>query len=210
MFELNCTTDRYDDIYAPWLARESNLLKLSGYRPGDAFLDLCGGSGGVAKEAIKMASYGEVDLLDLNPRCDNKFVRCHKGRAEDAYQIFNPGQFDVVICRQGLGYLQLEPTCYAMAQIIKPGGKFVFNTFKKPTRFGVKNYQFDGCVYDEVHLYLFGRIIHLQHKQDNASDVTMFRYHSPEEILDAVSPWFNVELVTSKSSLRWVCTRKPK
>lgn len=42
---FSCTTEKYDQLYAPWLARGNFDQLLKGIQPGDRVLDLCGGSG---------------------------------------------------------------------------------------------------------------------------------------------------------------------
>jgi|APSaa5957512576_1039674.scaffolds.fasta_scaffold64054_2 16S rRNA G966 N2-methylase RsmD len=79
---MNCTTDKYDALYARWLEKPGTLLDLAGYEPGQTVLDLCGGTGAVSLECLdRGAGPAEVTLLDLNPRCSSDRILSIKGDA---------------------------------------------------------------------------------------------------------------------------------
>ena len=95
---LNCTTDKYERLYAPWINKGDDLLDWADMRAGDKVLDLCGGTGSVAMRALARGA-SEVHLLDLNPRCKDPRVKQFKGRVEAAYTILPahwPESFKVV------------------------------------------------------------------------------------------------------------------
>ena len=68
---FDCSTDKYDVLYAPWLRDPGRLLDLAEYRPGEKLLDLCGGTGAVSKVALQRCGgeKSDITLLDINPRC---------------------------------------------------------------------------------------------------------------------------------------------
>lgn len=207
---LNCTTDKYDDIYAPWVNRSENLLRLAGYKHGDKLLDLCGGTGAVCKATVFFHTNvkpADLTLLDLNPRCRMRTVKQVKGKAEDVGIHFYPNTFDVIVCRQAMGYLNPHQVIPGIFTVLKPGGRFVFATFVRPRRYGFKVYNYQNSRYLETHLFALGRILHLQWRIGVGADVTMFQYHSREKLEKLLDPWFRFQVFEKGRSLRWVCTK---
>ena len=225
---LNCTTDRYAELYASWLKNQRELLALAGYRMGEALLDLCGGTGAVAMEAIRPSQeVGEpstgrlpdVRLLDLNPRCDDPRVVCVSGEAERADELFVDSLFDVVICRQAMAYLDERRVFKAVARVLKVGGRFVFNTFACPTEGGrrpwsLKTYRHEGARYFEGHLFrgnqVRGKVWHVQARWPVGVDVTRFTYLSSNWLaLYAVDAGFCGRIIRRERSLRWRLEKLP-
>lgn len=219
-----CTTPRYDEIYAPWLKNAGNLLELGGYKPGDKLIDLCGGTGAVTKAALWRPHVharndeprSDITLVDLNPRFDQSltstYVRQVKGKAEKLDLLLGPqakAAYDLVVCRQALAYLNPRELSFAVAYVLKPGGRFVFSHFMEPRRASLKGYFHEDVPFVESHLYLFGRVIHLQARltKHPGVDVSLFRYHSGEELRAAFSPHFDFDVKCFGRAYRWVCTR---
>jgi ubiquinone/menaquinone biosynthesis C-methylase UbiE len=217
---FDCTTERYDEIYAPWLANPGELLDLGNYIPGrDHLLDLCGGSGIVALEALRRSSEksrkSSIAVLDLNPRGGfnpDDISETH-GQAQHASLIYKPGTFNLVICRQALGYLDLVPVFRAVGHVLARGGRFVFNSFLQPRRYATKHYTYRDQTYAEAHLYLMGRVFHVQCKLTGVpgADVSVFRYHSPETIRKALwdsgHKWLIREDCRDRS-VHWLCVKR--
>lgn len=203
---FDCSTDRYGDLYAPWIRRGSLILEGESLT-NSKVLDLCGGTGNEAKRALAVGAQ-RVVLLDLNPRCEDGRIEKVRGRAEEASRLVH-GHFDRVYCRQAMGYLEPALVAREVSRLLEDGGVFIFNTFHKPKRYNFKSYQLDGTVYDEGHLFLFGRVFHVQHKIGCGADVSMFRYHDPKVLLDAMTPYFHsVEATTLGKACRWTCTKR--
>ena len=216
---LNCTTQEYNAIYSRWLENPEELLILGGYKPEMRLLDLCGGTGAVSLAALEMfpKTKKDITLLDLNPRPGHKLAAAwcnqtfkpYKGSAEKAGEIFRSRKpFDLVVCRQAVGYLELNQAFLAVAQILKPGGKFVFSSFQKPSAWNFKSYQHKGERYYEAHLAALGRVFHMQWRLWYGRDWSMFKYHSKEEIMAILDPWFDVLVQYKGRSLHWICTRR--
>jgi SAM-dependent methyltransferase len=207
MMRLACTTETYEVLYAKWLEKPGELLDFAHFDVGgDYLLDLCGGTGAVAKEAIRRGQ--EVAwLLDLNPRCDDEHVICVRGRAEEAISAFGAlrytPKFNLVACRQAIGYLDLAQTFAAVERLLKPGGRFVLNAFRRP-KWSLKTYRHGGVRYVEASGFLGRRVLHLQAMRGDY-DVSMFRWHTREEIVQAGSVSFNlVDQVVSERSMRFL------
>lgn len=240
---LNCTTDRYAELYAPWLQNSSTLLRLAGFRTTDSLLDLCGGTGAVTNSALY--SYGEPDsenppkwrlgrdmehkpditLFDLNPRAEGPwveeafhrgFLRVASGRAENVDQHLGHRLFDVVVIRQAVAYLNVRQTFEAIAKVMPPGGRLVFNTFIHPLargvkRYSTKNYEYEGERFFEMHFAAFSRVLHLQAKLSGRRgfDVTFFKYQDMLTLTAALLPYFTFEFFPEGRTVRWRCIRKP-
>jgi len=207
---LNCTTDRYADLYAPWLQNPGQLLDLAGYDPDkETLVDLCGGSGVICEEAQRRgASYDQLCLLDLN--CRNPLFRGINADAEEVDLYLNSASTDVVVCRQAMAYLNPEKVIPAVAAVLKPGGRFVFSTFKRPRLYRVKTYEFQGERYLEFHASAFGRVLHLQKKYGphGGSDWSLFKYHPVPTLHQLLYPYFLVDFKQEGRSCRWVCTKR--
>ena len=206
---LDCTTNRYDALYARWLENPGRLLDLAEWRPGMILLDLCGGTGAVSREALRRgADPMEIILLDLNPRAADTGVLQVRGPAETAGYILVKKQFDVVVCRQAFAYLDLDhQLAVSLSRLFKPGGKLVFNTFLQP-RWAFKSYRHDGRRYFEMSGHLFGRVGHVQASPTVGIDVTKFRWHQEATIVRLFHPYFHVKTDRTARSIRWVCMRR--
>lgn len=207
MTVFSCTTDRYDQLYARWLAKPGELLDLGGYKPSECLLDLCGGSGAVSKEAARRGGQ-RICLFDLNPRLRHEHVCNAKGDASHLCDSIGPGGYDLVVCRQAVGYLDVATVFPQVARVLEPHGRFVFNTFVKP-RWAFKRYEFEGRRFTEASAYAFGRVMHLQAAAGIGTDVTLFRWHRDDELLAALQPDFNVTVDRKPRSTHWLCKRLP-
>lgn len=202
---LSCTTPKYDTLYARWLQNPGVLLDLGLYTPRLRLLDLCGGTGAVSHEAWNRGGH-RITLVDLNPRCTLRKVRQIRGRAEELTQLIS-NEFDLVVCRQAIGYLDLEKAFAQVAWSLAPYGRFVFNSFSNPPRAALKRYTYEGRRYLEASARLFGRVCHLQASPEVGADLSLFRYHREETILKYLRPWFDVDKYHFAHSIRWNCRR---
>lgn len=243
--KLDCTTDQYGPLYARWLVDPGKLLDLAGLRPGDRVIDLCGGTGIVAKEAVKRGAKSAF-VVDLNPGRmydgtpdDMRIIPPFWGRAEDVDELLQshveglhglprdvgnlhvPGgclgercrchrykpDFDLVVCRQAIGYLGIKQTARAVANILRPGGKFVFNAFKRP-KFTLKSYTFNGKRFFEASGFLGRTVWHVQAAPSIGVDVTKFKWHTEDELDAALRPYFEIARSSTEKSLYFVCTKR--
>ena len=237
--KLDCTTDAYAELYEPWLVDPGKLLDIAGLRPGDRVIDLCGGTGIVAKEAVKRGAKTAF-VVDLNPGRvygdgapdDMRIIPPFWGRAEDVDELLQSHvdglhglhgsclgencrchryalDFDLVVCRQAIGYLNIKQTARAVANILRPGGKFVFNAFKKP-KFGVKSYVFAGRRFFEASAFFGRTVFHVQAlvRPLFGVDVTRFTWHTEDDLDAALHPHFEISKSSSKTGLYYVCTKR--
>lgn len=202
---LDCTTDKYDDLYARWLEKPGDLLDLAGYKPVMYLLDLCGGTGVVTREAIRRGSEPQnITLWDKNPRLPLPGVLQIAG---DAKHLPGPlhGPYDVVVCRQAVAYLDVTPVFAGVRQLLKTGGVFVFNSFVRP-KWAWKSYTYDGARFIEASGWIGKWVLHLQWCRGGGFDVSLFQWHREEELRGALVG-FDVEVTRSERGLRWRCTK---
>lgn len=178
---LNCTTNRYDRLYARWLGHPEKLLIRGKLAAGERVLDLCGGTGAVAVEALRMGA-GRAVLLDLNPRCPDDRVTQVKGRAEEANRLV-PLVFDLIVCRQAIGYLDLPAVAKALRWLLadKGRGRLVFNNFVRP-KWNWQTYEFKGRSFLEASAYFGRSVFHLQASPFLGFDVTRFRWYTEDDV----------------------------
>ncbi len=210
-----CTTEHYNDLYSRYLQNPAKLLEMAGYQPGQRLLDLCGGTGAISLAALALGGDpSQVTLIDLKPRCQDKKIRQLAGSALSTLkQINNEGEmFDVAICRQAFAYLHVEgksgeELAQSIANLIQPGGFFIFNSFIRP-RFHFKSYQFKGRRFIELAGYLRRRIFRLQIGLGVGYDFSISKWHREERIFEIFNPYFNIETRWSENAVYWICTRR--
>ena len=202
---LNCTTPKYEKLYARWLANPGDLLRRGALRQGERVLDLCGGTGILAREALRLGA-GSATVLDLNPRCTDDGVTTVRGHAEDVGALLTLAglTYDLVACRQAVGYLDLARVARGVQSVLSPRGRFVFNNFKRP-KWSAKVYRFGGRSYLEASAYWGNRVWHLQGSPMLGADITRFRWWRDEEVIEALEPHFDVEVEETPKTLYYVC-----
>jgi len=204
--KLNCTTEKYGELYARWLDKPGALLDYARATRKDIVLDLCGGTGAVALAA--QARGCTTALLDLNPRCKAPYLVTHRGAAEDAAEVFSEGTFTLVVCRQAINYCNLLLTAAAVWKILDEDGRFVFNTFRQP-RWALKVYRHSGRSFLEASGYLGRTVLHLQASPLLGLDVSKFAWYPHETIMRVLKLWFDIEYQFNGSSARYFCRRRP-
>lgn len=212
---MDCTTDTYDSLYSRWLKNPGALLDWAKYDPSKhKLLDLCGGTGAISREALRRGA-AKVWLLDLNPRIDDPRVRTFRSAAENIPFVYDPSDgegaslpnYDLIVCRQALGYLNLRTIARTLRLILKPGGRFVFNTFVRP-KFSAKFYRHEGRRFFELSGYLGKQVMHLQ-ATNGDFDVTKFRWWTEEDIEEAFETgWSIADSMKTDSTLWYSFKRK--
>lgn len=188
---LDCTTSKYEQLYARWLVKPGELLDWAELRPGQRVLDLCGGTGIVTQEALNRDAKSVV-LFDLNPRWTLKQESIPDPRVCEirgdvnaggllSRAVMMEGPFDLIVCRQSLGYLDLHHLADAIPRLLSLRGRFVFNTFVKPV-WRVNPYWFGRRPFLEMSGFFGRAVFHVQAGVSGA-DFSMFRWYQPREIL---------------------------
>lgn len=214
---LDCTTEKYASLYSRWLEKPGDLLDLAQYVPGQKLLDLCGGTGAVTMAALRRGAPPEsITLYDLNPRLvgpGTRGVRKVGGKAERiGFMLTEWDTYDVIVCRQAISYIDYEhypgwTFASSIAALLKPGGKFVFNSFVHP-KWTMKTYRHHNRRFLEVSGYVGRWVFHVQASPSLGTDVSLFRWHHEGHLYDYLSQYFHLELLRNDKSLRWICTKR--
>jgi ubiquinone/menaquinone biosynthesis C-methylase UbiE len=114
-------------IFDAWVAP---LLDLAAPQPGERLLDLACGTGVVARGAIlRVGANGRVVGLDFNPamlaraRASQGAIEWREGNA--VALPFADGEFDVVVCQQGLQFFPEAATAVQeVRRVLAPSGRF--------------------------------------------------------------------------------------
>ena len=207
---LDCTTDKYHQLYARWLVNPGTLLDAAGWKPGMTLLDLCGGPGIVTREALRRGAKPEdITLVDLNPRAADTGVRQVRSRMEDLQWKMTSADwdsYDVAVCRQAIGYVDIRSNfARDVHLLLKPGGVFAFNTFRRP-RWALRHYAFEGKTFIEASGFIGRTVIHLQAARGIGWDLTRFRWHSEEELSKAFQK-FGLLVVKEGRSIHFLCRK---
>jgi ubiquinone/menaquinone biosynthesis C-methylase UbiE len=133
--------DGYDRHVAPQeidLANEA--LRLAGLEPGERFLDVAAGPGGLSLPAARLGA--EVLATDWSPamierfeaRADHEGMRNAKGRVMDCHALDLPNDsFDVTGSQFGVMLVPDQARAlYEMARVTKPGGRVLLIAYALP------------------------------------------------------------------------------
>lgn len=209
----------YERLYARYLRPErmNELLDKAGCLQGLVLYDLCGGGGRLSLAALERGA--RVTLVDesvemaLSARERSPGVRVILRSVREALTLLEPA--DVVVCQQAVNYWLSAEMAKKVAMAVKPGGRFVFNTFnRKPSRTPqIKPYLLDGRQYVEMSWLRTDEqgtevVEHVQVCEGMAPHTTTFAWISREQYLQWLSPYFDcTEDVDSATSV-WTCVRK--
>jgi len=213
--DLRCTTDNYEALYARWLEKPGRLLDHAGYEPGQAVLDLCGGTGAISLECLRRgADPSTISLLDLNPRCEDDRITSYEGDANFLGRTFDTlhpecfKSFDLAVIRQAAAYLRWSVFMINWLRLlIKPGGKLVFNLFVKP-RWSLKTYKYGGRRFFEASGHFKRTVFHVQASPGLGVDLTQFKWHNPADLMKRLILWFDVEIRSNGRTQTWTCVRR--
>lgn len=117
-------------LFEPWAAA---LLDHAQLADGERILDIACGTGIVARRAARrMARHGHITGIDLNPNMlavaraaaerEDVTIEWREGNAESL--PFGDGEFDLVLCQQGLQFVSERPRAVAeMHRVLDSGGR---------------------------------------------------------------------------------------
>lgn len=226
----------YETLYARYLqgTRTEELLALAGDLAGKQVVDLCGGSGRLSLSALTQRA--EVTLVDESVAMLNGLsapaLRTVKRPVEQWLESFMDNEaYDAMFCQQAVNYWLTPDMAPLVAQGLRPGGKFIFNTFnRRPGTTPVpKTYSLGSVNFVELSWFvpdgtretfpgtpaapwhtdvLNGSIEHVQIREGFAPHTTRFRWISPLQFQKWLSPWFELQELVDGPATVWVCTRK--
>jgi SAM-dependent methyltransferase len=210
----------YELLYARYVDAEKSkhLLDLAEPIAGKDVLDLCGGSGKISFGALARDAKS-VDLVDqepdmVDPAILNSAINFYFFNVERflSNSIDIRKEYDIVVCQQGINYWFNKNTADDLAQVIRRGGIFVFNTFaNKPTWSPiVKQYTLNGNEYSEMTWLDFDgeNIHHVQIMEGLPFHMTQFRWISEDYFKVILSSYFDVQIERRNKTLIFKCIRK--
>lgn len=205
----------YQRFYNGRMAGELLELVSGGVR-GKAVLDLCGGDGRLSLEAVRLGAE-RVFLVDREKtmisreagRCPRIGIRI--GSVEYWLENFSGLglRFDCVACQQAVNYWLNGETARLVAEILKKGGTFVFNTFnrKTPRKPLVKEYRIGKDNFAEIS-WLAGKVVHhVQVREGMAPHVTSFYWLSPKRLEAILRPYFKVTVRKQGRTSLYSCVK---
>lgn len=134
----------YDEFVAPGEVELANTaLRIAGVAPGDRFLDVAAGTGGLSLPAARLGA--RVDATDWAP----KMIECFEARARaegltsveghvmDCHELaFDDDVFDVTGSQFGVMLVEDQPRALReMVRVTKPGGRVVLVAYGSPAEF---------------------------------------------------------------------------
>lgn len=134
----------YDEFVAPGEASVAGeALRLAGLRPGERFLDVAAGPGGLSLPAARLGAH--VVATDWSPAMIARFdarVRAEglshaEGRVMDAHALeFPDGGFDLTGSQFGVMLVPDQPRALReMVRVTRPGGRVLVVAYGDPARF---------------------------------------------------------------------------
>ena len=134
----------YDAFVTPGEAGlATELLRLAGLKPGDRFLDVAAGTGGLSLPAARLGA--QVVATDWAPKMIERFearareeqLKNAEGRVMDCHELtFDNDTFDVTGSQFGVMLVPDQPRALReMVRVTKPGGRVLMIVYGSPTEF---------------------------------------------------------------------------
>lgn len=178
-------------------------------------VDLCGGSSDLCTRALqrgaKIVTVVDQSKAMLGWLPTDLRISAFCGSVESFLSQANDGEFDCVFCRQAVNYWLDLKTSRLLAQKIRRGGFFVFNTFNErpsnnPT---VKEYEFEGHRFVEIS-QLCGEdmVHHVQCRDGMEPHTTCFKWITPGKFKSLLRSYFSLQIRAINKTSLYVCERK--
>lgn len=205
----------YHRLYERFFQTERNeqLLAPAGNLEGKNVADLCGGGGRLSRAA--MARGALVTLVDESPAmtlaAPANLTLVHRDIVTWLQAFAAEEEFDAMFCQQAVNYWLCPEVVDDLADRLKPGGVFVFNTFnRKPSEVPkVLQYQVEGVSFVEVSwLTPKDMVEHVQVREGAPPHTTRFKWISPAEYRTWLGNRFELTEEVLGGSSVWTCTKK--
>lgn len=212
--------ETYRKLYARYLTRRpaAVLLDLAGDLSGKRVVDLCGGAGELSVGAAERGAADVTWVDQCAQMCDTAAVLAagvSVHHMDVGLWLFIPkrkeSRADVIFCRQAVNYWLDGDGALSVAENLRPGGLFIFNTFNrkpaaKPT---VKEYELEGRKYVEVSWLGPDNVVrHVQNCEGLEPHATRFDWISPKKFREWLGPFFEVEERRHGGTSLYRCQKK--
>lgn len=208
--------DHYELLYARYLnpGRTEQLVQALGPLRGKRVLDLCGGGGRAALEALRRGAQTVTVVDESSPMSAHLEFEpgvelVLRNVATYLCSFAQSNYFDGVVCQQAVTYWFDAELVSLLRACMQPGARFVFNTFwDQPPLFPhPKSYEFEGRKYLELSwLSNHNRVEHVQICEGYEPHTTSFKWVSPEEFNRVLTPHFSVSEVRDGKTSVYICT----
>jgi len=212
----------YEELYAKYLDPESLkiLMDLAGEDMTEKkMIDICCGTGICTTEALSRNVH-YVTMLDAEEDMV-PYSFYHQERTEviigtagvtlKALKDFYKNNYDIVVCRQGINYWFNARVISLLADTLKQGGVFVFNTFNtRPSETPkIKQYHHKGISFTEIsYVDPTNMVHHVQIREGMAPHVARFQWLSPESFDLFLKKYFDIEKTTRNRTDYYRCVKK--
>ena len=212
----------YEALYAKYIYKRpvAELVDKAGDINGKAVLDLCCGTGRILKTCVARGAV--VTGIDSCPQMMEGLEKWLKENSPESniyannvesyllYCSAHRVKHDVVFCRQAVNYWLDRETAVYLAKTVKPGGKFIFNTFgTKPGEVPViKEYYYQQHHFVEASWRVGETVHHVQIREGLPPHTTSFKWISPEGYVSMLGEYFDIEVSLDRSTAIYTCTRK--
>lgn len=210
--------ETYSKLYARYYGRDvGELLNLLEPMRDCRFLDLCGGQGlmsiGAINAGCKNATLVDAAFKMVLPELfDHPLIKVLCGEVKEAFKLMlmQNYRYERVSCRQAINYWLNQDTAKSVADILTPGGIFVFNTFnqKPPEKPRVMEYELGGCNFVEVSWLVGNMVHHVQIRDGLEPHQTSFKWLPPGVIHGWLEPYFEVTEERKGRSSIYRCIKK--
>lgn len=210
----------YEDLYARYInANVDEFFRLADVK-GKRVLDLCSGSGVLARKSVEMGAITPVVAVDasdmmmvgLKFKTSIKTIAATVQEFLEARWAYGPksgSEFDVVFCRQAVNYWMADPNVDLglLKKIMAERSVFVFNTFnEKPSETPrIREYEFNWANFIEVSYLVGDTVHHIQATKGMKPHMTSFKWISREDFMRILAPHFDVEVHTRGKTDMYVC-----
>ena len=212
--------ETYKVLYKRYLQKPvDDLLLAGGDVKGKDIIDICAGTMRLSERAMEL----QCNKIWVIERCSSMIPRKYYNVADDdgklklsyipveniEYENLNV-KYDMAFCQQAINYWFGLHSLESIALRLKPGGKFIFNTFnkrpsKKPT---TKIYTINGLHYCEAYQLVGEDVYHTQMCDKIPPHFTSFRWIPKSTYHDVLSKVFDkFGTITNGKTTIYVCEK---
>jgi len=205
----------YDPRYPRFLGYEAGrLLDHAGPLEGAEVLDLACGPGKATVAALERGARNvmAVDFVhDVVDRlaAERPDIQVRAADVVDALRSLT-SRYDLIVCRQAVNYWLLDCPPELIANRLKPGGRFVFNTINAapPTVPASSDLQADGRHFHDTIYRIGNRIYHVQSAEGLEPHVNFLDWIPRKQFQSLLGPHLDLDERVEGSASVWVCTRR--